>query len=447
MDQIGVVGLSYRHAGSEEIAGFAIPREAIPTRLPQLKAALQVEELAFLSTCNRVEVVFATSSDHSAQDCRREVFRALTGREPGSGEARSALRAWTGEAAIEHLFLLACGLDSAQAGEREIAAQLRAAWQAARAADTCGPTLDHVFGEALGMASRVQQIATGERVPSLADLAVDRMLHHLAGRPPAPVALVGVSAMTRRSGELLHEAGVSLIVTNRSPDAAVQFAQTLADRAANRLAPVRGASIRTLPLEVFKAAPPEVAGLIVATGGTEPVLDENALMRLLQAASRAPLIVDFGLPANVDPAAARRRGIARVGMDELIEAAQERRIAHLMRLAPVRAAIDERLCHLRNQLAARTIGKQLAELRDAFERIAADELDRLLAGDMHGLDAQQKAHLQRFATTIARRLAHLPLAGMRAAAAHGNTEILDAFFREARLQRAPATAVHHRKRS
>jgi len=434
MDQIGVVGLSYRHAGAEDIAGFAIPKDAILGRLPQLKAALHVEELAYLSTCNRVELIFAVSGDRPAQDCRREVFRALTGREPVAGEERSALRAWTGEAAIEHLFLLACGLDSAQAGEREIAAQLRTAWQTARTAEVCGPLLDRVFGEALAMSSRVQQLAAGERVPSLADLAVDKILRHLDARRAGVVALVGVSAMTRRCGELLHEAGVTLIVTNRTPEPAVQFAQVLADRAI-AAAPLasRGASIRTLPLETFKAAPPDVAGLILATGSSEPVLDEATLGRIAQAASRAPLIVDFGLPANVDADAARRSGLTRIGMDELIEAAQERRIAHLVRLAPMRAAIDARLAHFRGQLAARSIGKQLAELRGAFEQIAADEVDKLLAGELQGLDSQQKAQLQRFATTMARRLAHLPLAGMRAAAAHGSPETLDAFFREARL--------------
>jgi glutamyl-tRNA reductase len=433
MNQIGVVGLSYRHTGAEEIARFTLPKDAIQARLPALRAALKVEEVAYLATCNRVEVIYATSDEGAAQDCRGEVFRALTGREPECGEARSALRAWTGESAIEHLFLLACGLDSAQAGEREIAAQVRAAWQTARIAETCGPALDHVFGEALAMSARVQQLAASERVPSLADLAVERMHRHLSEQPGC-VALVGVSAMTRRCGEMLHEAGVPLVVTNRSPEPAIQFAQTLADRSFNRPDP-RDASVRMLPLETFRKSPPKLAGLIVATGGAEPVLDEASLRRITQLSSGASLIVDFGLPPNVDAAAAQRHGLERIGMDELIEAAQERRISHLMRLAPVRAAIDERLAHLRTQLAARSIGRQLAELRGAFERIAGTEIDRLLAEELKGLDAQQKAHLQRFATTIARRLAHLPLAGMRAAAAEGSSETIEAFFREARLKR------------
>src|SRR5688572_27266314 len=110
MDQIGVVGLSYRHAGADEIAGFTLPKDEIPQRLEALRSMLGTAELVYLATCNRVEVVFAMPEGHGAYDLRAEVFRGLTGRPPGPGEARSTLRTWIGEAAVEHLFLTACGL-------------------------------------------------------------------------------------------------------------------------------------------------------------------------------------------------------------------------------------------------------------------------------------------------------------------------------------------------
>lgn len=189
MHQIGVVGLSYRHAGVEDVARLSLPRAEIVAHLGQLRGRLRAAELLYLGTCNRVEVVFATEDGTAAGDARHDVFRALTGREPDAGEAARLLRAWTGEAAVEHLFLLACGLDSAQTGEQEIAAQLRGAWEDARSAHTSGPVLDRLMGEALTMARRVQRMSGGVRAPSLGDLAADRVLKHLQGRK-ARVALL-----------------------------------------------------------------------------------------------------------------------------------------------------------------------------------------------------------------------------------------------------------------
>ena len=419
MDQIGVVGLSYRHVGVDEVARFSVPRGDIPVRLPQLRVDLNGAEVLYVGTCNRVEIVFATADGAPAADCRAEVFRCLTGREPAPGEAAKALRAWTGEAAVEHLFLLACGLDSAQTGEQEIANQLRDAWEASRLAHTSGPVLDRLLGEALGMARRVRRMTQGIRTPSLGDLAADRALQQLAGGP-GRVGLVGVSPMTRRCAAVLAAAQVPLLIVNRTLGSAQELAAAVAAEA--------------ISLEAFRAQPPPLRALVLATGGGEPVLDTATLARLGSAAA-APLLIDFGVPPNVEPAAARAVGLTRVGMDDLIEAAQGRRLAQLVRLAPVRAAIDERLTRLRSELATRAIGPRLADLRGAFEQIAAEEVARALRQELRTLDDQQRGQLERLASTVAHRLAHLPLAGLRAAAVHG-PDAMDAFFDAAKAGRA-----------
>jgi glutamyl-tRNA reductase len=432
MDHIGVVGLSYRHASVEDVARFAIPKGELQARLPELRAALQGAELVFLATCNRVEVIFAMRDDSAAGDLRGAVFRSLSGRDPELGEAAEALRAWTGEAAVEHVFLLACGLNSAQAGEHEITAQLRGAWDTAREAQVCGPTLNRLMGEALSMASRVQRLSAAARPPSLADLAVERVLAH-CGERRDPVALVGVSPMTRRCGQFLHDAGLPLLIVNRSADVAEEWARSL--------------GARSLSLEEFRQAPPNVAAVVLAAGAAAAVLDAAALRALTGAAAIPPLLIDFGLPPNVEPAVAQMAGLTRIGMNELIEATQEQRLSQLLRLAPVRAAIDERLERLRGELATRAIGPKLAELRDSFEGIATAQVEELLQDGLRDLDDSERELLRRFATSLARRLAHLPLAGIRAAAAHANADTVDAFFRAARLQRAPRTHdAHSRKR-
>jgi glutamyl-tRNA reductase len=426
MHQIGVVGLSYRHAAVEDVARFSLPRTDIPARLAALRERLGAAELVYVGTCNRVEVLFTTADGSAARDLRAEVFHGLTGREAQAGEAARVLRAWTGEAAVEHVFLVACGLDSAQAGEQEIAAQIRLAWDAARSAQTCGATLDRLLGEALGMAGRVRRLEANVRAPSLADLAADRILRHLSGKS-ALVALLGVSPMTRRCALALHGRGIPLLIVNRTRETAEEFAGTVSGRA--------------MSLEDFRTDPPELGALVLAAGGHTTLLDGMALTNIAAAAGvLAPLLIDFGVPPNADAEAARIAGLVHVGMDDLIQAAQERRLAQLMRLAPVRAAIDERLGHLRSELATRAIGRRLQDLRDTFEQIAAEEAERTLAGELRNLDAQQRESLQRFATTVARRLAHLPLAGLRAAAAHTGSDAVEAFFREARLSRAAANA-------
>ena len=427
MHQIGVVGLSYRHAGIDDVARLSIPKTDLEGRLPALRATLGVSELLYLGTCNRVELLFATHEE-PAGDLRDAALEQLTGRRSPPGQAARLLRAWAGESALEHVLLLACGLDSAQAGEREIGAQLRAAWEAARAAGTSGPMLDRLLGEALGTANRVRKLQSAAQSPSLADLAAARVLEHLRGSPNA-VALVGVSPMTRRCGLTLHRAGVPLLIVNRSLAPAAELAASVSGRAVS--------------LEQFRERPEAVAALVLAAGGGEPVLDGRSLRLLGLGAGtqpgNAPLAIDFGVPPNVAPEEARAAGIVRIGMGELVQEVQERRVTELLRLAPVRAAIDERLARLCEEMATRAIGPRLAELRGSFERIASDELDRALAQELRSLTADQRGAMRDLTSRLAHRLAHIPIAGLRAAAAHASPEVIDAFFREARLHRTART--------
>lgn len=424
MHQIGVVGLSYRHAGLDEVARLSIPKADLPARLRSLRQALRVSELLYLGTCNRVELLFATHEDEAAGDLREPALEQLSGRPSSPGQATRLLRAWAGESALEHVLLLASGLDSAQAGEREITAQLRAAWEAARAAGTSGPLLDRLVGEALATASRVRKLQAATHAPSLADLAASRVLDHLSGRP-GTVALIGVSPMTRRCGLALHRAGVPLLIVNRSLAPAAELATSVSGQA--------------VPLEQFRAQPPAVAAMVLAAGGSGPVLDGRALQLLAAPRpgqpARPPLAVDFGVPPNVDPDEARSANIVRIGMSDLVQEVQERRVTELLRLAPLRAAIDERLARLREEMATRAIGPRLAKLRDAFERIAAEELERALSAELCGLTPPQRGAVEHLTSQLARRLAHLPIAGLRAAAAHASPEALEAFFDQARLQR------------
>ena len=280
------------------------------------------------------------------------------------------------------------------------------------------------------MARRMRRLSAGVHAPSLADLAADRVLQHLnecpAGAPHevAPVALLGVSPMTRRCATLLHGSNIPLVIVNRTPQAAEELAASV--------------GAKWLSLAEFRRQPPPVSALVLAAGGGAPLLDAAALAPLKARAPRTPLLVDFGVPPNVDPHTARHAGISRIGMHDLIELAQGRRIVQLMRLAPVRAAIDERLARLRTELALRAIGPRLAELRTAFEQIAAAEVTRALNGQLRTLDARERAQLERLAATLAHRLAHLPLAGLRAAAVHASSEAVEAFFGGARALRRDA---------
>ncbi len=420
MDAIGLVGLTFRTQGADAVARFTVAREAREAAVANLAAQLGVAELVYLATCNRVEILYREKDGRRAGDRRRDVFRVLAGQEPQPGEAEHLLRGWHGEGAVEHLFVVAAGLDSAQVGEREIQGQLRDALETARGAGSAGAAgglLGRLVEEALRVAHQVHRnSALGEGRLSLAEIAADHLLERVR-RSPGRVALIGVSPMTRKCGEALARENVPLVVVNRTLERAEELAYELGNAVA-------------MSLDDFRARPPRIEALVAATGAPECVLDRPCLERLAaRSESGEPLLaVDLAVPADIDPAAARAVGIERLGMDDVNREADEQRSRRQAETAAARELVDAALDELRHRLAERVLSPVLARIHQRYRQTAAEGIERLLAKEGAGFDARQREALGRWAETLAKRLAHLPTVGLRGLASELGVEAVGSFL-------------------
>ncbi len=426
MERIGVVGLSWRLGDPEALARFALPAEGRRERLAELAREVDAEELVHLATCNRVEVAFVTREGVPVEEYRRRLHAALG----GGGEelpADRAWRAWAGEGAVEHLFLVAAGLDSARLGETEILGQVREALDEARAAGVVAWRLPLLLEEALKVGRRARR-ATGldEGRTSLAEIGLDAVRARLGGRPaaqgrPGRVAVVGVSPMTERCARALAAEGCGVVVANRTLARAEALAAELGERAV------------ALSLDDLRAAPPALDALVSATGAAGPVLARADLERLVAAAGsvRGPLVVDFATDPDVDPEACGALGLERLGMTEVIAEAERSREERLRQSGAARELVDEAVAGFGERIARRRADRSIAALRASYERTAATQVERLLEKHLADLDDERRELLRRFAGRLAAHFAHVPATGLRELAAAHGAQLVNEFFARA----------------
>jgi glutamyl-tRNA reductase len=416
LEHLGLVGVSWRQDGSEALAEFALSQERAAERLQEFARQLQLSELAYLATCNRVELIFARSEHTPVVDLRRDAFKLLTGRAAAHGEAERRLRAWQGEGAAEHLFLTAVGLDSACVGETEIVGQVRYCQERSLELGLCGPSLGLVFEEALRIAGKVRggTRLTEGRV-SLAEIAVQLLRERIA-RTPGRIALVGVSPMTERAAVSLGQAGLNFVVVNRSLDKAAALAAR------------HGAEHSSL--EAFRSEPPRIEALLSATGAAEPIFDHAALERLAAhtPSGQPPLVIDMAVPGDFDAAQCERLGVPRIGMDEIVRHAEQNRAARLMEAGPAREQVDKALDELQDRFTERYYGPLFGALQQRYRRTAQEGVRRLLKKDLKGLGEQERAAVETWAEVLARRFAHIPCLGLRGLLHDGPDGSVEAFL-------------------
>jgi glutamyl-tRNA reductase len=416
LEHLGLVGVSWRQGGSEALAEFALGAEAVADRLKDFAQRMQLSELAYLSTCNRVEIIFARSDRTPVQDLRRDAFQLLTGRAASQGEAERRLRAWQGEGAAEHLFLTAAGLDSACVGETEIVGQVRFCQERSLELGLCGPSLGLVFEEALRIAGRVRggtKLAEG-RV-SLAEIAVQHLRERIA-RTPGRIALVGVSPMTERAAVSLAQAGLEFVVVNRTAEKAAELAAR------------HGA--RHMSLDAFRREPPAVEALLTSTGAGSPILAQAALERLAAhtPSGQPPLVIDMAVPGDVDAAVCGKLAIPRLGMDEIVKLAEQNRAARLLEAGPAREQVDSALDQLQDRFTERYYGPLFGALQQRYRRTAEEGVKRLLKKDLKGLGDVERAAIETWAEVLARRFAHIPCLGLRGLLHDGPDGSIEAFL-------------------
>ena len=376
MQEICVVSVSWRHGNEQDLERFTLPREGRPQRLAALRREVEARELVYLATCNRVEFVLLGHDGIGPDEYRQRVHRAMTA-DGSRVEAMRRLRAYDGEGAVEHLFLVAAGLDSAQIGEKEISGQLRRAIDEAQQAETLGPGLRWVLDQAARAAKAVQsRSAIGSGRVSIAEVALDAVRAHLQ-QLPGPVALVGIGEMTRRAAAGLHAAGIELIIVNRSVAAAEALASTCHGRA--------------IDLDAFRQHPPAITALVSATGASETLFDADALRRLqANAPAAGPLLIDLAIPADIDPNAAERLSLRRIGMTEISASAQSNRERREAAGAEARAIVDEAVAGFRRRTAQRAVSPISAGLQECYRRTAREGMERLLDDGLADLDHSQR---------------------------------------------------------
>ena len=425
LEELGIVGISWRQDGSEALARFALPKATRGQRLKEFAQEAGLPEVAYLDTCNRVELIFAHPPDAASntapgdghyRDLRPQAYELLTGQAPGPGEAQRALKAWQGEGACEHLFLVAAGLDSAAVGEVEIVGQVRDCRDLAIALGLSGPRLELLFDETLIIAARVRGATRlGHGRVSLAEVAVARLRERLK-RTPGAVALVGVSAMTERAARSLTKSGTPLIFVNRT----VAKARAAAD----------AYSAEAVALADFLRDPPAVEAVLSSAGAPEPLLTESVLERIAAKtpSGEAPVLIDMAVPENIDSRACEKLGLHRVGMDEIVRVAQGNRAARLLETAQARELVDEALPRLRDRFAERVYGPLFGALQNRYRHTAREGVRRLLKKDLKGLGEAEREAIETWAEVLARRFAHIPTLGLRGLLHHGPDGSLDAFL-------------------
>lgn len=285
---MAVLGVSLNRASIDELEAVACA--VSPDWVERTWSSIAgTEEVGVLRTCHRVELVVLARTPEATRRWQESL--------PGSSAP------WTvrmGGEALLHLYRVSAGLESLAVGEREVREQVRRAAHGVRSRYP-RPVLRQVLNSAVEAAETIAPDVPPHR--SIAAVAATRLLEELA-RPFPRVVVVGSGVVGRQLAEALASyARVTLLYRSTPPPE--EFLRATGARAA---------SIDHLAQEIRLS---DAVVTAAKSGGRIIGLAD------LGRPNGPVLLIDLGVPRNVDPEVRRDPRIRLLDLEDLRAGAPE----------------------------------------------------------------------------------------------------------------------------
>lgn len=398
-----VAGISHKTAPVEIREKISVPPEKTSEFLDLLLEDEGIEEAILLSTCNRTELyaVAKYSSHGSVQDWIANLI-------PSAGNVAPYRYVHSGEEAARHLFRVCAGLDSMAVGESQIQGQVKKAYLDAHSASSVGPYLHQLFQFALNTAKSVRGDSGLDAVHSLAYAAIKEARQRLGTLTNTNTVVVGAGETAELAAFHLRKQGCTkLHFVNRSIGGAERLARQFQASAYS--------------LDSLKHLLQEADLVFSATGSQSPIIGTKELS--LRTTSKKLLLVDLGMPRDIDANVANLASCSIVCLDDFRKIIADSEEMKFIAIRDAEAAIDQAI-HTWHQISRiRTVVPTICAMRAE----AAKARRRTLSEARRIEKTKGKsAALEYLANTLTNRLMHAPTVRLRAAAASEDTTLIDA---------------------
>lgn len=354
-------------------------------------------ESLIVSTCNRTELYLLQSVTPQTHVDLYHLIRS--GKNLAAGEVQADYETFEGFEAIRHLFSVACGIDSLMLGDIQILGQVKEAYNTAVELGTVGTILHHSLQMALKAGKRAKsETKISEGAVSVSYAAVElaeKIFGDLKGRT---AILIGAGETAELAAKDLKPKEIGkLFVANRT----FERAQNLVEKIGIG---------EPIPLDEIAQKLPQAEIVISSIGGSEYVLTRDIMANAMKGRENNPLlIVDIGVPRNVEPAVKKLSNVFLNDIDSLNLIVEKNMEMRRSEIPAVRRIVDEELNDFIKWYNSLEVGPAIKKLRDKIEQIRIEEIKQH-KNKMTGSESEIVDEITR---ALVNKILHEPLTNLK----------------------------------
>jgi len=395
MDRIVLIGLNHKTAPVEIRERFNIVCVDSKGPLSDLAQLRSLRESFYLSTCNRMEVLFTTPRLDEGINAVVGLLAEIYGQ---TGAAlKPYLYIYIDQDAVKHLFRVACSLDSMVVGEPQILGQIKDAYRQATEAKASGVVLNRLLHKSFSVAKRVRtETRIGSSAVSISYAAVE-LAKKIFGELQGKIALlIGAGEMAELAAEHLISNGVErIVVANRTLERALALARRF--------------NGSTVPWEGLVEELRKTDIIISSTGSPEPILNAGQVRKRMRARRNRPLFfIDIAVPRDIDPDVNRIDNVYLYNIDDLQGIVEINRAERIKEAARAEHIISAEALKFDAWLRTLEVVPTIVSLREKAEQIRKAEIHKTLS-QLDSLSGGEIEAINVLTRSVVNKLLHDPI--------------------------------------
>jgi glutamyl-tRNA reductase len=391
------IAVTHKHFDINDIGKFHIDEKEWNNRLSSLKSINGVDEVMFLSTCNRVEFLLNTKHKIDKAFLKNFIFSVYPEiKDEEADKTISSALVFEGEDALKHLFQVASSIDSLVVGEREIITQVRNAYELCNKLHLTGDLLRLVVQKTIECAKKVYTNTNISRNPvSVVSLAY-RKLRNLNVKLDSRFLIVGSGVTNFTMAKYLKKHGFSNFVV---------FNRTLsnAEKLANEL------SCKALPLTELKNYKNGFDVIVTCTGSSESVIKKEIYASIVGDDKGKKIVIDLAVPNDLDEEILKNYDVNLIAVNNLQEIAKKNLLEREKELSLCLEIIKTNIEEFRKEFKERKVELAMSDVPKKVKEIRETALNEVFAKEIEKLDIESKETLDKVIAYLEKKYISMPM--------------------------------------
>lgn len=397
MKNLKVLAFTHKHVELKDLGNLVICNEELESRLMNLKHNMDIPEVFYIGTCNRVEFVF-----YGAHDLTNE-FIAQFMEKLNFCVPQERLQCYLGQVnkyegmdALNHLLRMSCSLESLVVGEKEILAQVRRAYERCREAGFTGDFLRMLMDRLVKTAKEVYTHTKISRNPiSVVSLAY-RKLKEIKSVENPRILIIGSGETNQNLAKYFQKKQSSnFVIFNRTVENAQKLATEL--------------NAEAYPLSELINYKGGFDILITCTGATTAIIDNTLYQSLLNGEMDKKIIIDLAIPNDIDAEVLANNAVHYIEVSSLQAIANKNIEERYSELSNAEKIISDNIQEFLPIIKQRRVEVAMRQVPQKIKEIKSFALNEVFASEVQALDPEARNVLEKIINYMEKKYIKVPM--------------------------------------